>query len=415
MASIAELRRKLSFAAARERVMSAARALPAEVVTLGEARGRALRQSLAAPHPLPPFRNSAVDGFAVRAADLAAAGAAQPVTLRVVATVAAGSPAADPLPPGSAIRVMTGAMIPADADAVVPIEVAEAPTGGATVRVARPAAAGANVREAGRDLAAGAVAFDPGRELSAFDLALLAALGFARLPVGQRPRVAVLSTGNELLGIDAALEPGRIRDSNAPMLRALLDECGAHLVRAERLPDEAATVERAIRDALREADAIITVGGVSVGDFDPVRQAIAALPWIELWRVAMRPGQPQAFGTHEGRLFFGLPGNPASVACVFETLVRPALRRLQGFAALERPRAPVRVARAIESRAGRTDFVRVTLERRGDALWAEAAGEQVSGHLTPQARAHALLIVPDERERLEKDERAEALILRWPE
>lgn len=415
MASIAELRKRLSFAEARERVLSAARALPAEIVPLEEARGRALAHSLEAPHPLPPFRNSAVDGFAVRAADLADASAARPVALRVVATVAAGGVAADPLPPGAAVRIMTGAMLPANADAVVPIEDAEAPTGGATVRIASPPAAGANVRDAGRDLAAGAVALERGRELSAFDLALLASLGFARLSLGPRPRVVVLSTGNELLGIDAALEPGRIRDSNAPMLRALLDECGARLLRAERLPDEAATVQRAIRDAVREADAVITVGGVSVGDFDPVRQAIAALPWIELWRVAMRPGQPQAFGALDGRLFFGLPGNPASVACVFEVLVRPALRRLQGFSALERPRIAVRVARPIESRAGRTDFVRATLERRGDELWAEAAGEQVSGHLTPQARAHALLIVPDERGRLEPGERAEALILRWPE
>ena len=255
---------------------------------------------------------------------------------------------------------------------------------------------------------------EDGRELSPHDLALLASLGFARIPAGPRPRVVVLSTGSELLDIAAPLEPGRIRDSNALMLRALLEECGADLLRSERLPDDAMTVNRAIADAVREADAVISIGGVSVGDFDPVRQAIIGLPWIELWRVAMRPGQPQAFGALDGRLFFGLPGNPASVACVFEALVRPALRRLQGHAQLERPRIEVRAQVAFESRAGRTDFVRATLERRDGALWASPAGEQVSGHLSPQSRAHALVVIPDEYQGLSPGEPAEALILRWP-
>jgi molybdopterin molybdotransferase len=317
------------------------------------------------------------------------------------------------------MRIMTGAMLPAEADAVVALEdtvpgAQPARTTAPTARFERGAEPGANVREAGRDLEAGELALEAGRELSPHDLALLASLGFARIAAGPRPRVVVLSTGAELLDVAAPLEPGRIRDSNALLLRALLEESGASLLRCERLPDDGMTVHRAIADAMREADAVLSIGGVSVGDFDPVRQAIAGLAWIELWRVAMRPGQPQAFGALDGRLFFGLPGNPASVACVFEALVRPALRALQGHTHLDRPRIQVRAAVAMESRPGRTDFVRAILERREDVLWARPAGDQVSGHLTPQSRAHALVVIPDEREWLAPGDRAEALLLRWP-
>ena len=171
---------------------------------------------------------------------------------------------------------------------------------------------------------------------------------------------------------------------------------------------------RRIERALSEADVVITIGGVSAGRHDPVKLGIAQVGGIALWRVAMKPGRPQAFGVVDGRLFFGIPGNPGSVACVFEALVRPALRRLQGFAELDRPRIEVRAAAAIESRPGRTDFARVTLERRGSEWWATEAGPQVSGHVLPQSRAHALLVVPEAVGRLAEGERAEALLLRWP-
>jgi molybdopterin molybdotransferase len=170
-----------------------------------------------------------------------------------------------------------------------------------------------------------------------------------------------------------------------------------------------------IREALKISDAVLTIGGISAGDFDPVKEAISELDGVELWRVAMRPGRPQAFGMPGGTLFHAMPGNPASVACVFEALVRPALRVMQGFTQLDRPRVPVRVAMAIESRAGRTDFVRCALAWRDGALWATPAGAQVSGHLSPQARAHALVVVPEPAERLESGAAAEALVMRAPE
>jgi molybdopterin molybdotransferase len=427
VASTAAERRAIGYAEARERVLAAARALPAEAVPLGEAIGRPLAERIVAPHALPPFRNSAMDGIAVRSADVAGASPGAPLTLVVGETLPAGRVAERALRPGEAARIMTGAMLPEGGDAVIPVEeltfvtaaaggaAGRGAAGGERVRVARPVRSGENVRDAGLDLARGAVALEPGHSVTPHDLALLVSLGVTRPSVGRRPHVAILSTGDELLPPNAPLVPGAIRDSNLPMLEALVTECGGRVVVAKRLADDAAAVESALQSALTVADVVITIGGVSMGEFDPVKRAIASLPGVELWRVAMRPGQPQAFGVPGGRLFFGLPGNPASVACVFEALVRPALRKLQGYAALDRPEIEVRAARAIESRTGRTDFVRVTLARREGAWWAEPAGAQISGHLTPQSRAHALLVIPAPLAELALGETAHALLLRWPE
>jgi molybdopterin molybdotransferase len=392
--------------------------LPAERVALDAARGRALREDVFAPHSLPPFANASMDGYAVRSPDLAAASAARAVDLPVTGVIPAGRPAARPLGPGEAMRIMTGAPIPDGADAVLAFEdVERIERAGAEerMRATRPARAGENIREAGRDLARGARALSSGRELSPHDLALLAALGVPEIPIGPSPRVAIVSTGDELLDPTEPLRPGAIRDSNLPMLRSLVEECGGRVVSAGRVGDDPSGVVVAIRAALESADVVITIGGVSAGDFDPVKQGLATLGAIELWRVAMKPGRPQAFGTPQGRVFFGLPGNPASVACVFEALVRPALRRLQGFSVLDRPHVPVRLAAVLESRAGRTDFTRVTLEWRAGEAWATPVGEPVSGHLTPQSRAHALLVIPEPAVRLEVGDRAEALLLRAPE
>ena len=410
--------RSLTYAEARRRVLEAARPGALERVSLAAARGRALRQTLVAPHPLPPFDNASMDGWAVRSVDLSGASAERPVTLEVTGVIPAGSVAERPLGPGQAMRIMTGAMLPAEADSVIAFEDAEgldAPGSPGRVRVAEPVRAGGNVRPTGADLAAGATALAAGRELSAHDLALLAALGFAEVEVGARPSAAILSAGDELLGPGEPLRPGAIRESNLVQLTALLEECGCRVVAARQLPDDVATLVGSIREALRLADVVFTIGGVSAGDFDPVRLSLDALGDIELWRVAMRPGKPQAFGTPQGRLFFGLPGNPGSVACVFETLVRPALRQVQGFAGLERPWLEVRAATPFASRSGRRDFVRAKLVRREGAWWAEPAGRQISGYHTPQSRAHALVVVPEEAQSLEPGDAAQALLLRWPD
>ncbi len=408
---------ELSYSEARARVLAAATTLPAAFEPLAHAVGRALRRDLVAPHALPPFDNSAMDGWAVLAADTAGAAPEAPVRLRVAGVSAAGRPLERMLAPGEAALVMTGAPLPPGADTVVPFEEgARAGESGAERAVlAHPARPGAHVRRAGEDVATGEVVLAAGRELSAHDLALAASLGFAELELSPAPRVAVLSTGDELLDPGEPLRPGAIRDSNLPMLARLVVEAGGVVTLAERLPDDAARVTERVREAVEVSDLVLTIGGVSAGDYDPVKQALDAIGEVELWRVAMRPGRPQAFGTPRGRLFFGLPGNPASVACVFEALVRPALRRMQGHTALDRPRVPVRLATDVESREGRTDFVRCTLQWRLGALWASPAGAQVSGHLTPQSRAHALVVVPESAARLQKGDEAEALVWRLPE
>jgi molybdopterin molybdotransferase len=405
-----------SYAEARRCVLETLAALPATTVPFDRCAGLALRADVIAPHALPPFTNSAMDGWAVRAADLAGA-AVRPVTLPVVAVIAAGGEAPRALAAGEAMRIMTGAALPDGADSVLPFELGERGAderGGETMRARHAPAPGENVRPAGRDVAAGSRVLAAGRELSAHDASLLASLGVTAVSVGPRPRVAVISTGDELLDPSEPLRPGAIRDSNLSLLSRLATEAGGDVVLATRLPDDAARVRDGIDAALQAADVVLTVGGVSAGDFDPVKEALARFGTIELWRVEMRPGRPQAFGRPDGRLFFGLPGNPASVACVFEALVRPALRRLQGFAELDRPRVPVRLAQDVASRRGRTDFVRCELAWREGALWASPAGDQVSGHLSPQSRAHALVIVPESAESLAAGEPAEALLLRMP-
>jgi molybdopterin molybdotransferase len=208
--------------------------------------------------------------------------------------------------------------------------------------------------------------------------------------------------------------PGAIRDSNTPLLRALVHEAGGVVVHAERLNDDPDQVFAAIERGLANADLVLTIGGVSAGTFDPVKLALDRLDGLSLWRVAMKPGRPQAFGVR-GAMFHGLPGNPASVACVFDTLVRPALRAMAGHASVERIRIPVRVAEDIASREGRTDFVRVRLEP-ADAGWiARPVGAQISGHLTPQAYAHGLLEIPAERAALTAGEPATVRLWRWPD
>ena len=416
MASTGAAPESLSYEEARARVLAAAVTGRTERVPLERARGRALANDLVAPIALPPFRNSSMDGVAVCSTDLAGSSRDRPGALWVTETVAAGRTPKRALSPGDAMRVMTGAMLPEGADAVVPVEELEFEPGRAfdRVRVRRAPEPGENVREAGADVAAGERVLAAGDELTPHALALIAALGVTTLDVGAAPRVAVISTGDELLEPRDPLRPGAIRDTNRPMVGWLVEEAGGVIVRTHRVGDDPAAVTAAVRQALPESDVVVTIGGVSAGDFDPVKQSLAALGEIALWRVAMKPGRPQAFGRPDGRLFFGLPGNPASVACVFEVLVRPALRRLQGFSRLDRPRLIARATETIPSRQGRTDFVRVTLVRDDHGWLATPAGAQVSGHLMPQARADGLLMISDDLPELAAGMPATTILLRWP-
>jgi molybdopterin molybdotransferase len=398
----------LSVAEALERVLAGVPVLPAETVPLAEALGRVLAEPVIAGREIPPWDNSSMDGYAVRAADLGRASPGAPVSLMVVGEVAAGATARDGVGPGQAYRILTGAPLPSGSDAVVPQE--EVERNGPRVVFTRPVETGAYVRPRGEDIRPGDRMLEPGTELRPAALGVLAALGHARARVYRRPRVAVLSTGDELVAPDAPLGPGQIPDSNSYTLAGLAAEAGAvpqSLGIARDRPEE--LVER-LGQGL-EADVLVSSAGVSVGDRDFVREAIESLgARLDFWKVNMRPGKPLTFGRVPGRgkgrradraedpegdcLFFGLPGNPVSCMVTFELFVRPVLRRLGGHRVLDRPRVRARALQGIDNPGSRPGYLRVRLEPTAGGLGARPTGMQGSAILRSMLLADGLAVVP---------------------
>jgi molybdopterin molybdotransferase len=378
---------------AREQILLGLETKQVEDVELSAALGRVLAQPIAARLTLPPWDNSAMDGYAVRAADVAGASRETPVVLPVVGEVAAGRAADDVLQPGTATRIFTGAPVPSGADAVVPVE--DTDGGGGRVAIFATPIVAAHVRRAGSDIRTGDDLLTPGRRLRPADLALAAAGGFGRLPVFAQPRVAVLATGDELVEPGKPLGPAQIPDSNSVGLAAQARESGAEArslgVAGDRLDDVIAK----LRDAIAWADVVVVSGGVSVGAHDVVKDAFAALGRLELWRVAVQPGKPLAFGRTNGArpvLLFGLPGNPVSSFVTFELFVRPVIRRLAGYTDLiGRPVVRARLSEAVRKPVDRRSFLRVRLV--GDE--ARLSGGQGSHVLSALAFANALAIVPE--------------------
>jgi molybdopterin molybdotransferase len=400
----------LTVAEAGARVLAAVRPLAPELVPLEQAQGRVLAHAIASGRDLPPWDNSAMDGFAVRSAEL-------PAVLPMAGTVAAGHAPDAVLAPGTTLRIMTGAPMPAGADAVVireEVEELREPSGGAGARArfAAPVTPGDNVRRRGKDVAVGEVVLGAGARLGAGEIGFLAALGHAAVRVARRPRVAILSTGDELVSVDMPPRPGQIVNSNAYALAAQVREAGAEPVHVGIAPDHPDGLVARIRDAL-EADVLLTSGGVSVGDFDFVKDAFAAAGVdMDFWKVAMKPGKPLAFGcTAAGGLVFGLPGNPVSSMTGFELFVRPALLALQGAAEIERPRAPVVLTGAYAKQPGRAHFLRATLRRQGETLLADPHPKQGSAMLSSMVGTHALVVVPAESGDVTAGTRLEALLL----
>jgi molybdopterin molybdotransferase len=390
---------------AQREVLAAMRPLPETTVALAEALGLALARAVTAPHPVPPFANSAVDGFAVRSVDTAQ----PPVTLHVVEDVPAGTMPSLSVSQGTAIRIMTGAPIPGGADAVVMVEDTEAK--GDRVVVGAAASAGDHVRPAGGDLEAGATVFDAGDRLTPAHLGVLASIGVAEPPVRRRPRVAILSTGDELVTAGSgALEPGLIRDSNGPMLGALLGELGADVIDIGIVPDDERRLRSAFGAAAGAADAVVTSGGVSMGEHDLVRAVLADLGGIEFWQVAMQPAKPFAFGFIDDTPLFGLPGNPVSAFVAFEQFVRPALLARMGAKCLFRPRFRATLEEAVSTNPDKTVFLRVTVADGATGLTARPAGHQASNVLSAVAGADAFGVIPVGVGDLEA---GEAIIVEW--
>ena len=378
--------------------------LPTEHVPLAQAAGRVLAEAAYADTDLPPFDNSAVDGYAVQARDTNGATSAHPCLLRTLDDVPAGAPALQTVQSGTAVRVMTGGLVPSGADAMVMIEETAVPEAG-WVEIREAARPEQHVRRQGEEMRRGDLALPAGTLLRPAAVGMLATVGYARVPVYRQARVAIVTTGDEVVDVmaDALPPPGHIRNSNRYMLAALVQEAGAALHSHTHVRDDPEATEAAFRtlsDPQTGADVIVTAGGVSVGDRDFVKPALEKLGRLDLWRVAMKPGKPLAFGSIGRTLFFGLPGNPVSAMVTFELFVRPALWKMAGRTELERPQIEATLTHPVAHIPGRREYVRAFTRAEQGRFVTTPTGAQGSGILSSLTAANSLLIVPTEVEAL---------------
>lgn len=411
----------LSVSEALTRVLSNFQPLDPETVTIYSAVGRVLARPVHATLNLPPFPNSSMDGYAVRAADTRSASDRSPVTLTIVGDVPAGVKPTLMVGPGTAVRVMTGAHLPDGADSVVPIEdtgVTRSVVNGPPppqIEIHRVVDRGAYVRVVGEDVRAGDVVMAPGKKVRAYDVGVLAAFGLTEAPVVRRPKVAVLSTGDELVEIDRTPGPGQIRDSNSYSLAALVDKYGGEPFRLGVARDRVEAVTEKLRAAVDgKADLIVSSAGVSVGAYDVVRAAVEADGALDFWKVRMRPGKPVAFGNFRGVPFFGLPGNPVSAIVSFELFVRPAIQVMSGLQNVRKPTIEVVLNEAVQS-DGRESYLRAVVTKGGDRYIAHSAGGQGSNILSALVNANALVIVPEGAMAVPAGSVVKAWMLDWPE
>ena len=364
--------------------------------TLLDARGCVLAEDVTAPWPLPPFDNSAMDGYAVRVEDVKAASDGKPVVLRVVDDVPAGYRASVPVTEGTAIRIMTGAPMPDGAEAVIPVEWTDA--GMPEVRIMRDVAHGAHVRSRGDDVSLGDVVATSGTVLGPREIALLAAVGRGRVSVHPAPRVVILSTGSELVEPGTPLQPGLITDSNGYTIAAAVQEAGAIAYRVGPVPDDAPTLLSTLEDQLVRADMIVTTGGVSAGAYDTVKAVLSRLGTVEFTKVAMQPGMPQGHGFlgPEQTPIFTLPGNPVSAYVSFEVFVRPVLRRMLGHQRIYRPVVRAVLTETLMSPDGKRQFARGHLSVEEGRYVVRPAGGQGSHMLGAMAQANCLVVVPED-------------------
>jgi molybdopterin molybdotransferase len=371
---------------ARELVLRATKRLENERVDVEQALDRVLAEDVVAIGDVPPFPCSAMDGYALTAGP-------EGRTLRVVGESRAGAPSDHRLEDDEAIRISTGAAIPPGATAVIRQE--DVTEGADSIETGAPTEPGENVRPIGDDMHAGTTALKAGTTLGAIELGAAVAAGVAEVIVARRPRIQVLCTGDELRAPGEALGPGEIHNSNAPMLAALASRCGINAGPVERLPDDRAATEAGLAAALERADVVVITGGVSVGPHDHVKPALAALGVVEqFWGVALQPGKPTWFGTLDGKLVFGLPGNPVSAVVTFSLFARPGIAALQGATLDGMLTAEAKLAQAVRRNPIREQAIRVRLERSNGAIIALPNGPQGSNIVTSLVGADALALIP---------------------
>jgi molybdopterin molybdotransferase len=382
----------LSVDEAREKVLSQIEPLQPLELPLTEAYGCVLAKDMVAERDLPDFASSAMDGFAVRSSEVADATRASPVELRVVGRALIGQRPEGTVGGGEAMSIATGAPIPAGADTVVPIENCE--VGGNVVRILAGTPEGKHVRSAGEDVKSGDSLVNAGRKLQAPELALLAIAGVSHPLVRPRPRVVVISTGDELIPPSQTPEFGQIRDSNAYTLFGAIREAGAVPTLAGIVKDDVDALKDVVLSHLGRADAFVSSGGVSVGDRDVVKAAFFRRGELDFFRVAMQPGMPQGFGRIEGHPYFGLPGNPVSVFVSFEVFIRPALMKMMGRRNLFRPEITARLADDVTGPKGKTQFARVRVKRTREGWIATPTGGRGSNLIATVSRANGLAVIP---------------------
>ena len=413
----------ISVEEARARILDVIDRLAPEERPLEDALGQVLAEDVTSALTVPPLDNTAMDGYAVRAADTAGATAAAPVRLRVIGEVAAGHVCSGEVAAGAAVRIMTGAPVPRGADAIVPFEETDEAPGrtfgsfakaAASVGVFKAARPGANIRRAGEDVLAGRLVFRAGTELGAAQVGVLASLGKASIRVYRRPVVAILSTGDELIELGQPYEEGLIYDSNAYGVAALVREAGGIPRRLGIARDTVEDLTAKVREGL-DADLLITSAGVSRGDYDVVKDVLLREGEIGFWTVRMKPGKPLAFGTFRAGArrvpHIGLPGNPVSSMVTFELFGRPALFKMMGRTGWERPVLRVTVEDRVVNTDGRRFFARGIVRQEGGRYRASLTGPQGSGILTSMALANALVVCPEERAAIEPGEEADAIML----
>ena len=395
---------------AQARVLGAFQTLAAEKVPILQSVGRVLAEDACARADIPPLANSSMDGYAVRAADTRGAGPGTPVYLSIVGELPAGYVTDQVVTSGTAVRIMTGAPLPAGADAVVKVE--DTASEGALVRILAEVEPGNYVRAAGEDVRAGSTVIPRGTRLRPQEAGMLAALGYRGVSVTRKPRVAILATGDELVGPEEALTPGKIRDANSTSNAAQVAEHGGVPILLGIARDRIEELTAKIQAGLEaDVDLFLTSGGVSVGDFDLVKDVLASKGQMEFWRVRMKPGKPLAFGHMAGVPVLGLPGNPVSVMVSFEMFARPALLKMQGLTDWQRPVVTATLMDAIEQKDGRRHFVRVRLAWEDDEYRAYLTGAQGSGILSSMLLANALAIIPEDWDHAPAGARVAAMML----